>query len=213
MFNAHSEPVQFMIPTMVEGVEWTQAVNTGLPAGAPEPGTPAHQAGEVLTIEGRSVVILQSRELPEDVHAIDAEQEKAEVTALHKGELEDSPERVERSAERASRARKATKKARAKQAAAAESPAPQEPEAAPETSPQTEESPEATQESEAAPEGDSQPEVQGEQPEAQGEAEAQPEEETPADADAGADAEQPQDADQPQDGEPQDGSEEPETKG
>ncbi len=213
MFNAHSEPVQFMIPTMVEGVEWTQAVNTGLPAGAPEPGTPAHQAGEVLTIEGRSVVILQSRELPEDVHAIDAEQEKAEVTALQKGELEDSPERVERSAERASRARKATKKARAKQAAAAESPAPQEPEAAPETSPQTEESPEATQESEAAPEGDSQPEVQGEQPEAQGEAEAQPEEETPADADAGADAEQPQDADQPQDGEPQDSSEEPETKG
>lgn len=59
----------------------------------------------MLTVDGRSVVILKSVEPPEDEVAVDAELERVEVTAVAEGRAGDTPERAERSAERAARAR------------------------------------------------------------------------------------------------------------
>ena len=78
----------------------------------PDPGSAPHQAGDVLTLPGRSVVVLRSEEIPQDVQAADAEAEKAEQVAEAKGEIENSPERAERSAER--RARKLTRRSPSK---------------------------------------------------------------------------------------------------
>ncbi len=66
LFNAHSEPVDFAISRIVEGVCWHEAVNTSLPLGRPESGEPPHEAGDVLTLAGRSVVVLRSEDLPEE---------------------------------------------------------------------------------------------------------------------------------------------------
>ena len=112
LFNAHSEPVDFKISGVAEGVRWLEAVNTDLPTGIPAPGSQPHQAGDVLTLAGRSVVVLRSEEIPQDVQAADAQAEQAEQVAESKGELEPSPERAERSAER--RARKLSRRSPSK---------------------------------------------------------------------------------------------------
>ncbi|MDO5711560.1 MAG: glycogen debranching protein GlgX, partial [Micrococcales bacterium] len=112
LFNAHSEPVDFEVSSIVTDVRWIEAVNTDLPAGRPAPGAEPHQAGEILTLAGRSVVILRSEVIPEDIHSADAEAEDAEKAAERKGEIEASPERAERSAER--RARKLSSRSRTK---------------------------------------------------------------------------------------------------
>ncbi|GAB94775.1 glycogen operon protein [Kineosphaera limosa] len=109
MFNAHWDSVKFMVPRIVEDVAWEEVVNTALPAGRPAREQSVHNPGTVLDVEGRSVVILRSVPLPEDVVAVDAELERVEVTAVQEGLAGESPERAERSAERAARAR-ATRK-------------------------------------------------------------------------------------------------------
>ena len=100
LFNAHSEPVDFRVSDIAEGVRWIEAVNTDLPTGAPEPGTEPHAVGDVITLAGRSVVVLRSELIPPDVLQVDAAEEEAEQAAQAKGEIEPSPER---SAERRAR--------------------------------------------------------------------------------------------------------------
>lgn len=66
MFNAHSESVDFTIPDPVEHVDrrWKVAINTALAAGLPDPTAPLHAPGEPVTVAGRSVLIMQSTEIP-----------------------------------------------------------------------------------------------------------------------------------------------------
>ena len=103
LFNAHSEPVDFRVSDIAEGVRWIEAVNTDLPTGAAEPGTEPHAVGDVITLAGRSVVVLRSELIPPDVLQVDAAEEEAEQAAQAKGEIEPSPELAERSAERRAR--------------------------------------------------------------------------------------------------------------
>ena len=121
MFNAHSETVDHAIPQMVEGFEWVEVVNTALDTGGPHPESQPHQAGDIVSVTGRSVIILRSQPLPEDEFVTDEQDERAEVAAIQSAAQRPSPERKERSAERtarASRGRGAGKGKSAKKSAA-----------------------------------------------------------------------------------------------
>ncbi|WP_040160740.1 glycogen debranching protein GlgX [Mobilicoccus massiliensis] len=110
MFNAHHEPLDFVIPSVIEGVEWIEVVDTDLPTGIPEPTTEAVHSGSTRTLAPRSMVILQSREIEDDILAQDAAEARHEAAvmleqAVHTGHVERSPELTEKAAERAARAR------------------------------------------------------------------------------------------------------------
>ncbi len=61
MFNAHSESVDFTVPTMFEGVSWAETINTANPTGLPSDGTRPHDPGSVVSVAGRSVLILRGQ--------------------------------------------------------------------------------------------------------------------------------------------------------
>ncbi len=60
MFNAHSDPVDFTIPSEVTGVEWREAVNTGVGDGIPDPKGPCRRPGDIISVTGRSVVVMHT---------------------------------------------------------------------------------------------------------------------------------------------------------
>jgi isoamylase len=68
-FNAHYEPVAFTLPGAVYGRRWQRVIDTADPDLRQSPSVVA--AGETLTVEGRSVVVLQASrdESPVDVPA------------------------------------------------------------------------------------------------------------------------------------------------
>ena len=55
-FNAHAEPVEFVTPDASYATEWTGTLDTAHPTGDTDV---VLKAGEQLSLEGRSVVILR----------------------------------------------------------------------------------------------------------------------------------------------------------
>ncbi|MDO5626721.1 MAG: glycogen debranching protein GlgX [Mobilicoccus sp.] len=99
MFNAHHEAVDFVVPTIIEDVEWHPVVDTTLDSGIPEVTTAAVDSGAQVHVGPRSMVILRSKVIERDILELDAEEAK------HDAEKADhaSPELAEKAAERAAR--------------------------------------------------------------------------------------------------------------
>ena len=110
LFNAHHEPLDFVVPSVIEGVEWVPVLDTDLPTGIPDPGVDPYGSGDTLTLAARSMVILQSRDLQPDQLEVDAAEARREAADLMAqaavtGRVERSPELAEKAAERAARAK------------------------------------------------------------------------------------------------------------
>ncbi|MGH2693538.1 MAG: glycogen debranching enzyme, partial [Actinomycetota bacterium] len=56
LFNAHDEPIAFTVPTGAWGEAWNVMIDTNEPL--LEEGARTHKAGEQVSVEGRSVVVL-----------------------------------------------------------------------------------------------------------------------------------------------------------
>ena len=67
MFNAHYESVDFTIPDPVEDFtsRWRVAINTALSTGLPDRDDELLSPGDIVPVEGRSVLVLQSTSAPE----------------------------------------------------------------------------------------------------------------------------------------------------
>jgi isoamylase len=59
LFNAHYEPLDFVLPDGPFGLEWDRVVDTV--AGEVEPGHDPHPAGDVITLEPRAMLVMQKR--------------------------------------------------------------------------------------------------------------------------------------------------------
>ncbi|WP_226345008.1 glycogen debranching protein GlgX [Agilicoccus flavus] len=86
MFNAHSEPVDFAIPKIVDDVQWRVAVDTDTATGRAGADTEPHESGSVLTVAGRSVIVLTSEPIPEAEEGETSEAEVASAEA-HNAEM------------------------------------------------------------------------------------------------------------------------------
>ncbi|HYO86846.1 MAG TPA: glycogen debranching protein GlgX [Dermatophilaceae bacterium] len=88
MFNAHSEPVAFTIPVTRDRVRWREVTNTATPSGRSRHPQRQHTPGAVVSVAGRSVIILQSSDpnktqpsAAEDVDASPGDEAEAQIPA------------------------------------------------------------------------------------------------------------------------------------